>query len=113
MIHRDANDLKIIYYVTPSRFLKTFIFKLEHNTKLAVHAIPNELSNLEPRKQYRIYLFAEVLEFPYKLPLLMFKYHPDLLPIEEKLFVTNSLNSFESLVPFFFTKFLTMRPITS
>ena len=46
MIHRDANDLKIIYYVTPSRFLKTFIYKLEPCTKLAVHAIPNELSNL-------------------------------------------------------------------
>jgi hypothetical protein len=46
MIHRDVNDLKIIYYVTPSRFLKTFLYKLEPSSKLAVHAIPNELSNL-------------------------------------------------------------------
>jgi hypothetical protein len=41
MVHRDANDLKVIYYVTPSRFLRTFLFKLEPITKLAVHAIPN------------------------------------------------------------------------
>lgn len=76
MIHRDQKDLKIIYYITPSRFIKTFLFKIEGNNKLSVHAIPNEISNLEPKKQYRIYLFAEVLEFPYKMPKIQFKYHP-------------------------------------
>jgi hypothetical protein len=46
MVHRDLKDLKIIYYVTPSHFIKTFLFKLEPSPKLAVHAIPNELANL-------------------------------------------------------------------
>lgn len=41
MVHRDIKDLKIIYYVTASRFIKTFLFKIEASAKLAVHAIPN------------------------------------------------------------------------
>lgn len=61
MVHKDARDLKIIYYVTASRFMKTFLFKVESNPKILVHAIPATLANLEPRKQYRIYLFAEIL----------------------------------------------------
>ena len=45
-IHRDARDLKIIYYVTVSRFMKTFLFRVETCPKLTVHAIPASLSNL-------------------------------------------------------------------
>jgi len=68
MLHRDHKDLKIIYYVTANVFLRSFLFKVHTSTNMTIHAIPNELSNLEPRKQYRIYLFADVLEFPYRMP---------------------------------------------
>ncbi len=113
MIHKSSRDLKIIYYVTPSRHLKTFLFKIESNPKIVIHAIPNSLGALQPRKQYRIYLFAEVLEFPFKLPEIHFKYHPELLSLEENLFESNQVNYFTSLVPFFFLKFFTMRPVNA
>ena len=58
MIHKNAKDLKIVYYITASRFLKSFLFKIDTNNKINIHAIPASLSNLEPKKQYRIYLFA-------------------------------------------------------
>ena len=58
MIHKSAKDLKIVYYITASRFLKSFLFKIDTSSKLNIHAIPASLSNLEPKKQYRIYLFA-------------------------------------------------------
>jgi hypothetical protein len=46
MIHRDLKDLKIIYYITASKYIKTFLFKIEPTSKLSIHAIPGELSNL-------------------------------------------------------------------
>jgi hypothetical protein len=61
MIHKTGRELKIVYYVTAGRFLKSFLFKIDSGPKLTVHAIPASLFNLEPKKQYRIYLFAELL----------------------------------------------------
>lgn len=58
MLHKNSKDLKIVYYITASRFLKSFLFKIDTCNKIVVHAIPASLSNLEPEKQYRIYLFG-------------------------------------------------------
>lgn len=46
MIHKSSRDLKVVYYVTASRYLKTFLYKVESNPKLVVHAIPNALGTL-------------------------------------------------------------------
>lgn len=46
MINKNSRDLKIVYYVTPSLFLRTFIFKIDSNPKILVHAIPATLANL-------------------------------------------------------------------
>lgn len=44
MVHRDRNILKIVYFVSATKPLKTFLFRIEPTTKLTIHAIPNELT---------------------------------------------------------------------
>jgi len=46
IVHRDAKDLKIIYYVTANRFIKTFLYKIDQYEKLSINAIPKVISQL-------------------------------------------------------------------
>lgn len=71
----ESHKVKINYYVTSQKQLKGFIYKIDGDSgKIQIECSPKEIGQAEPNKQYRIELAATILEFPYLLPSITFKY---------------------------------------